>query len=39
MNTTIITTFFKYGIQQVDVLMFDAAVQGEVMRLDKKDRI
>ena len=30
----IITTFFKYGIQQVDVLMFDAAVQGDVMRLD-----
>ena len=31
----IITTFFKYGIQQVDVLMFDAAVQGDVMRLDE----
>ena len=30
----IITTFFKYGIQLVDVLMFDAAVQGDVMRLD-----
>ena len=30
----IITTFFKYGIQQVDVLMFDAAVQGDVMYLD-----
>ena len=30
----IITTFFKYGIQQVDVLMFDAAVQGDVMHLD-----
>ena len=30
----VITTLFKYGIQQVDVLMFDAAVQGDVMRLD-----
>jgi predicted metal-dependent peptidase len=30
----VITTFFKYGIQQVDVLMFDASVQGDVMRLD-----
>ena len=30
----VITTFFKYGIQQVDVLMFDADVQGDVMRLD-----
>ena len=31
----VITTFFKYGIQQVDVLMFDAAVQGDVMQLDE----
>ena len=31
----IITTFFKYGIQQVDVLMFDAEVQGDVMKLDE----
>ena len=31
----IITTFFKYGIQQVDVLMFDDAVQGDVMQLDE----
>ena len=30
----IITTFFKYGIQQVDVLMFDSIVEGDVMRLD-----
>jgi predicted metal-dependent peptidase len=25
----IITTFFKYGIQEIDVLMFDDVVQGE----------
>jgi predicted metal-dependent peptidase len=31
----IITTFFKYGIQQVDVLMFDSIVEGDVMRLDE----
>jgi predicted metal-dependent peptidase len=31
----VITTFFKYGIQQVDVLMFDACVQGDVMKLDE----
>jgi predicted metal-dependent peptidase len=31
----IITTFFKYGIQQVDVLMFDTEVEGDVMRLDE----
>lgn len=31
----VITTFFKYGIQQVDVLMFDAEVQGDVMKLDE----
>lgn len=30
----IITTFFKYGIQQVDVIMFDTIVEGDVMRLD-----
>ena len=30
----IITTFFKYGIQQVDVLMFDSIVEGDVMCLD-----
>ena len=30
----VITTFFKYGIQQVDVLMFDWEIQGDVMRLD-----
>ena len=31
----IITTFFKYGIQQVDVLMFDWEIQGDVMKLDE----
>ncbi len=31
----IITTFFKYGIQQVDVLMFDWEIQGDIMKLDK----
>lgn len=31
----IITTFFKYGIQQVDVLMFDWDIQGDVMKLDE----
>lgn len=30
----IITTFFKYGIQQVDVLMFDYDVQGDIIKLD-----
>jgi len=30
----VITTFFKYGIQQVDVLMFDSIVEGDIMRLD-----
>lgn len=29
----IITTFFKYGIQEIDVLMFDAMVQGKLMTL------
>lgn len=31
----VITTFFKYGIQQVDVLMFDWEIQGDVMKLDE----
>jgi predicted metal-dependent peptidase len=31
----IITTFFKYGIQQVDVLLFDWDIQGDVMKLDE----
>ena len=30
----IITTFFKYGIQEIDVLMFDHEVQGEPIKLD-----
>lgn len=29
----IITTFFKYGIQEIDVLMFDDEVQGEPITL------
>jgi predicted metal-dependent peptidase len=29
----IITTFFKYGIQEIDVLMFDTVVQGKLMTL------
>ncbi|MBQ2293716.1 MAG: hypothetical protein II245_08610 [Bacteroidaceae bacterium] len=29
----IISTFFKYGIQEIDVLMFDAIVQGKLMTL------
>ena len=29
----IITTFFKYGIQEIDVMMFDADVQGEPVTL------
>ena len=29
----IITTFFKYGIQEIDVLMFDAEVQGKPFTL------
>lgn len=29
----IISTFFKYGIQEIDVLMFDAMVQGKLMTL------
>lgn len=35
----VITTFFKYGIQQVDVLMFDWVIQGEVMRLDEAKKM
>lgn len=31
----VITTFFKYGIQQVDVLMFDWEIQGDVMQMDE----
>ena len=31
----VITTFFKYGIQQVDVLMFDSIVEGKIMQLDE----
>ena len=33
----IITTFFKYGIQHVDVIMFDVNIQGKVIALDKFD--
>ena len=29
----IITTFFKYGIQEIDVLMFDTIVHGKLMTL------
>ena len=29
----ILTTFFKYGIQEIDVLMFDTVVQGKLMTL------
>ena len=31
----VITTFFKYGIQQIDVLMFDEVVQGEPVTLNE----
>ena len=31
----IITTFFKYGIQEIDVLMFDHEVQGMPIKLDE----
>ena len=31
----IITTFFKYGVQEIDVLMFDCAVQGKPLKLDE----
>lgn len=30
----IITTFFKYGIQEIDVLMFDHEVQGQPIKLN-----
>ena len=36
----VITSFFKYGIQQIDVLMFDTKVQGKPMALtDAKKNI
>lgn len=36
----VITSFFKYGIQQIDVLMFDAKVQGKLLALtDAKKNI
>ena len=36
----VITSFFKYGIQQIDVLMFDAKVQGKPLALtDAKKNI
>lgn len=31
----IITTFFKYGVQEIDVLMFDCTVQGKPIKLDE----
>ena len=31
----IITTFFKYGIQEIDVLMFDDEVQGDPIKLNE----
>lgn len=31
----VITTFFKYGIQQVDVIMFDVEIQGKLMKLNE----
>ena len=31
----IITTFFKYGVQEIDVLMFDCIVQGKPIKLDE----
>ena len=34
----IITTFFKYGIQEIDVLMFDAIVQGEPVTLKEAQK-
>jgi len=34
----IITTFFKYGIQEIDVLMFDAEVQGEPVTLKEAQK-
>ena len=34
----IITTFFKYGIQEIDVLMFDNEVQGEPVTLKEAQK-
>ena len=34
----IITTFFKYGIQEIDVLMFDAEVQGKPVTLKEAQK-
>ena len=34
----IITTFFKYGIQEIDVLMFDTDVQGEPVTLKEAQK-
>ena len=34
----IITTFFKYGIQEIDVLMFDFDVQGEPVSLKEAQK-
>ncbi|MBR1492710.1 MAG: hypothetical protein IJ610_08205 [Bacteroidaceae bacterium] len=34
----IITTFFKYGIQEIDVLMFDADEQGEPVTLKEAQK-
>ena len=31
----VITTFFKYGLQEIDVLMFDCTVQGKPIKLDE----
>ena len=31
----VITTFFKYGVQVIDVLMFDQALQGKPLKLDE----
>ena len=31
----VITTFFKYGVQEIDVLMFDHALQGKPLKLDE----
>ena len=30
----VITTFFKYGVQEIDMLMFDHALQGKPLKLD-----
>jgi predicted metal-dependent peptidase len=31
----VIITFFKYGVQEIDVLMFDHALQGKPLKLDE----